>query len=143
MLEETVLLQQPVRFRAEAGEKQLQNFIEETRGRHAIQQVREFPNWLFGAGINREIEFRRETHRAQHAHRIFAVARLGIADQLEAPRLDVAHAIDKIPNGEVFDTVVEAICRKIAAPDVFLDRAVDVVAKNSPRLIKSAMFGIM
>jgi hypothetical protein len=38
----------------------------------------------FGLRLDREIELGREAHGAQHAHRIFAVARLGIADQLRS-----------------------------------------------------------
>ena len=93
-------------------------------------------------GLNGKIEFRREPHCAQHAHRILAIAGLRIADQLETPRLDIAHAIDEIPDREILDVVVKPVGGEIAPPNVLFDGAVDVVAQNASRLIEGPMLGI-
>ena len=86
MLEQTVLLQQGERPGAETRQEQFQALVEQPRRRHPVEQIRELPDRPLGAGLDREIQLRGEAHRAQHAHRILAVARLRIADQLQAPR---------------------------------------------------------
>ena len=109
MLEQAVFLQQGERLGAETRQEQFQALVEQPRRRHAVEQVRELPDRPLGARLDREVEFGRETHRAQHAHRILAVAGFRIADQLQAPRAHVAHAIDEIPNGEIFDVVIKTV----------------------------------
>ena len=139
MFEQTVLLQELKRALAESGEEQLQTFIEQTRRRHAIEQMRQLTDRPFGARVDRKIELRREPHRAQHAHRILPVARFRIADQLQAPRPHVAHPIHEVPDGEVVDVVVEAIGREIAPPHVLFDGSVDVVPQDAPGGVEGPM----
>ena len=97
---------------------------------------------LSGVGrfrVDLEAELRLEACRAQHAHGILAKAGLRIADQPQAPGGDVFHAADVVPDGEVGDVVVERIGREIAAPDVFVDGAVDVVPQDASGLIEFAL----
>ena len=90
MFEKTVLLQQAERLGAEPGQEQFQHSSNSRAGGTPSSKYASSPDRLLGAGLDGEIELRREAHRPQHAHRIFAIAGFRIADQLQAPRADVA-----------------------------------------------------
>ena len=83
-------------------------------------------------------ELRLEARGAQHAHRILAIARLRIADQPQRARGDVCRTAHVVPDREIGDVVVERVGGEVAAPDVLVDGAVDVVAQDAPGLIESA-----
>ena len=65
------------------GEQQLQHLVEETRGRHVVHQIGEILDRRARGFVDLEAELRRETHDAQHAHRIFAITRGRIADHAQ------------------------------------------------------------
>ena len=98
---------------------------------------------MLGAGLDGEIQLCREPHRAQHAHRIFAVARLGIADELQAARSYIAHPVDKVPDRKVVDVVVDPVRRKVAPPHILFDGPVDVVSQDAPGGVEGAVRGIV
>src|SRR6185437_9871487 len=84
-----------------------------------------------GFRVDLEIQFRRKTGRAQHAHRILAVTRGRIADQAQAPLFEILDAADVIDYAEIGDVVVQRVDAEIAAQRVFLDAAPDVVAQDA------------
>ena len=99
MLEESVLLQQPVGLRTESRQEQLQDI------RRTIAPAARRPAstraWLIGASVCGSIEkssLAANRTGTQHAHRILAISRLRIADQLQAPRTHIADAVDEIPD---------------------------------------------
>jgi len=49
--------------------------------------------------------------------------------------LDIANAARVVPNTEIGDVVIERITGEVAAPDILLDRAIDIIADNSAFLI--------
>jgi len=65
--------------------------------------------------IDGEPELCRKAHRPQHADRIFTVASLRIADELQPAGLHIAHPIDEIPNRQIGDVVVETVRREVAS----------------------------
>ena len=66
-------------------QEQLQRLIEQARRRHAGEQLAQPRDRLGSRRVDLEAELRLEARRAQHAHRVFAKARLRIADQAQAP----------------------------------------------------------
>ena len=85
------------------------------------------------------MQFRLKARRPQHPHRIFAIARLRIADQLQAPRRDILCAADVVPQGEIGDVVVKRVGGEIPPPHILVDRAVDVVINDAPGLIEKTL----
>jgi hypothetical protein len=113
-----------------ARQQQLHRFIEQARGRHAVEHVGEPVQRRFGVGMQREAELPGKPRRAQHAYRVLAIAGLRIPDQPQYASLGVRHAAHVVPDRVVLDVVVQRVGREIAAPDVFLDRA-EVVAQDA------------
>ena len=114
-----------------AAHEQLQQLVEQARGRGLGDQRRELRDRGPRRILDREPELRRQAHRAQHAHRILAITLLGIADQSQAALLDVGEAADVVAHGEILDRVVQRVHREVAADRVVLDAAVDVVAHDA------------
>src|SRR5690606_17793702 len=71
-----------------------------------------------------------EAHRTDHAHRVFAVALLRVADQTQGAVLDVAQAVGEVMQAEITDVVVQRIAGEVAPQGVFLNGAVDIVAQD-------------
>src|SRR3546814_6888586 len=81
-----------------------------------------------------EAQLRRQPHRAQHAHRVFAVTCFRIADQTQYPILYILEATNEIAHRKIFDSVIQGIGGKVAAYRIVFDAAVDVVAHQAPIL---------
>jgi hypothetical protein len=62
------------RLRRVTGQQELLHLVEESRGRNVLHQRREIRYRRGSLRIDRDAELRREPHRPQHAHRIFAQA---------------------------------------------------------------------
>ncbi|MCW0422840.1 hypothetical protein NB713_000783 [Xanthomonas sacchari] len=129
--EQTVPLQALEAGHAMAGQEQLEHFLEQPRRRGLGQQPGQPRDRLGGAGLDLEIELGRQAHRTQHAHRVLAVALLGVADQLHQPRLHILEAADVVAHREVLDGVVQGVAGEVAAHRIVLDAAVDVVADQA------------
>ena len=101
----------------------------------------------FGIGaavlaLDGEPELRREPHRAQHAHRILAVARDRIADQAQAARLHVGHPSDVVPDALGGGVEVERVHGEVAADRVFGLRAEHVVGEKPAVLVGGIVAGL-
>jgi hypothetical protein len=106
--------------------------------RHAAEQRRQLAHRRARLRMQREVQLAGEARGAEHAYRILAVARLRVADQPQHAALHVRGAADVVPHREVRDVVVERVRGEVAAPDVVVDRAVDVVAEDPPALVVRA-----
>ena len=78
------------------GHEHLQALIEQSRRRGAGKQFRQSRQRLRGGRVDGKIKLRSQANRAQHSHRIFAIARLRIAYQLQHARLHVLEPADII-----------------------------------------------
>jgi hypothetical protein len=61
--------------------EQLEQLIEQPRGRDVAQQMAQLEQRTLGGRLDAETELAGETHRAQHPHRILTIALHRIADQ--------------------------------------------------------------
>jgi hypothetical protein len=96
-----------------------------------------------GGAVERETELRLEARGAQHAHRVFAVTRDRVADELQAARGDVFDTAGVIPDREVGDVVVQRVRGEVAAPHVVVDVAVDVVAQDAAVFVGDAVLVVI
>ncbi|MNZ99873.1 hypothetical protein D3C78_1192150 [compost metagenome] len=71
-----------------------------------------------------------ETHGAQHAHRIFAVARFRITNQTNHALFQILYAAHEITHRKIGHAVVKAVDGEIATLGVFFDRTKNVVAQQ-------------
>ena len=78
-------------------EEELQGLIEEPRGRDRGEPSAKRRNGLCGGGIQVKAELRLEARGAQQAYRVLAKACVGIADDAKRALVDVACAINVIP----------------------------------------------
>ena len=128
---QAVLAEQIKGLFSPAAAKQLQKLVEQPCGRHVGEQRDVRTNGTTGGLFDGEIEFRGKAHGAQHAYRVLTQTLVRIADQDQAALIDVAHAVDVVPDAEVGNVVIERIAGEVAAPDVLFDGAVDVVAQDT------------
>ena len=122
-----------------AGQEQFQGFLEQPRRRGLGQQGRQPGDRFGGRGLDGETQLGRQACRAQHAHRVFAIARFRIADQAQQPRLHIVVAADVVAYREILDRVIQRIRGEVAADRIVLDRAVDVVAQQAATLVLFAV----
>ena len=97
-----------------------------------------------GAGrrVDQEVELGGEPYGTQHAHRIFAVALLRVADHAQGTRLDVAHAVMEVVQHAGHRIVIEGIDGEVAPLGVFGVRAEDVVVEEPAVCIHRGAPGI-
>src|SRR3989344_8067245 len=68
-----------------------------------------------------------ETHHAQHAYRILAIAGLGIADDAKDAGLQVIRTTDIVDDREVTNVVIERVDGEIAPHGIFFLRAENIL----------------
>ena len=135
VVEQAVLAQQVERALAETRKEELLEFVEQPRWRNVLEQPGERRERRARRLVDGEAELRLETHRAQHPHRVLAVARLRVADQAQGACAHVLDAADVVPDREVLDVVVEGVAGEVAPPHVLVNRPVDVVAQEPTALV--------
>ena len=113
----------------------LQHFLEQPRCRNLAQQRRQLRNCLARRGFDLETQLRGDTHRAQHAHRILAIAQLGVADQAQLTPFQVLQPANIIDDRKIANIVVEPVDGEVAAKSIFLQRSIDVVRKNPTTVV--------
>ncbi len=109
------------------GQEQLEYLLEQARRGGLFQQPGQARDRRGGGRLDPELELGRQAYRAQHAHRVLAVALLGVADQLHAPRQHVLEAADVVTHREILDGVIQGVAGEVAAQRIVLDAAIDVV----------------
>ena len=123
-----------------AGERvarleQLQHLVEEARRRHVLDQVGELCDRRERGLVDVEVELGREAHRAQHPHRVLAVARGRVADHPQRARLQVLDAAEPVEHLVGDRVVVERVDGEVAPQRVLLLRAEHVVAQHAAVLV--------
>ncbi len=130
LLEQAVLAQQLVGRQRIAGQEQLEGLLEQTRGRNILQQRRQLLDGGSGARADGHVQLGGKAHGAQHPHRVFAVAGLGIANKLQLALRQIFQPALEIVQGEILDAVVEGVDGEVAALGILFDGAVDVVTQQ-------------
>ena len=123
-------------------QEEFERLVEQACGRHASDQITQAANRFRRCRIHLESQFRLEACRAQHPHRVLAVTRLRIADQLQLACGNVFGASHVIPQGKVGDVVIERVGGEIPSPDILIDGPIHVVAKDAAGFIEHAPGGV-
>ena len=139
MLQQSVLAQEVKGALAESGKEEFLELVEQPRRRNVFEQVRERCERRASGFMNGEPELRLEADGSQHPDRVLPIACLGIPDQADRAGADVLEAADVVPDREVLDVVVQRIAGEVAAPDILVDSAVDVVAKQASAVVVDAV----
>lgn len=90
-----------------------------------------------------EIQFGREAHGTQHAHRVFLVALFRVADQADQTIADVMYAVGVIQNTLADRVVIQRIDREVATLSVFFKRAVNVVTQDASAFIARGLIAVL
>ena len=114
-----------------AGLQQLDHLVEQARGRHVVEQRRHGLDRRACLGFDLEAQLGREAHRADDAHRVFAVARLGVADHAQQLLLGVFQAAVIVDHDLGLRVVVHRVDGEVATRGVFDLRTPDVVAQHA------------
>ena len=128
MIEQSHFRQLAKRALRRARAEDLVELLEQPRRRRFADQVRVPADRVDDQRIDAEVEARGQHDRAQHAHRIFAEAHVGIADRADDPRLQILDAARVVDDRERRDVVEERVDREVAAERVLFRRAERVVA---------------
>lgn len=123
-----------------AAGQQLEHFVEQARGRHVLDQVRHGADGLARGRVDGAVELGGEAHRAQHAHRVFAVALGRVADHADLALLQVGHAVVVVDDFLGVRIVVERVHGEVAARRVLGLRAEHVVAQDAAVLVGFLVF---
>ena len=115
-----------------SAQEHLQRFIEQARRRGIAQQRPQCFERRHRGRVDVHVQLGRQSCRAQHAYRVFAIACFRIADQAQHAVVQVLHAAHVIADGEIADVVIHRVDAEVAADRVLLDRAPDVVAHDAP-----------
>ena len=116
-----------------AGLQQLEHFVKQAALWHIGQQRQRGGNGLAGFGIELEtqgVELGAKTHRADDAHRVFAVARGHVANHAQHLFLGVADAVVKIDHHLRLRVVVHGVDAEVAPRRIVLNGAPHVVAQH-------------
>ena len=85
--------------------------------------------------VDRKTELAGESHGSKHTDRILAKTLPWITYQHQPLTFHILEAARVIPNAKISDVVVQRIAGEIAPPDILIDRAVDIVSKDTAFLI--------
>nr|GEU28121.1 hypothetical protein [Tanacetum cinerariifolium] len=124
-----------------AAHEQLEHLVEHARGRHVVDQGRHQRDRRSGRRFDREFQLGGKAHHAQHAHRVFAVARLGLADDAQGFRADVLDAAVVVQHLPVGRVVVHGVDGEVAPHRVFRLRAEGVVAQDAAMFVLGRVVG--
>ena len=113
-----------------AGLQQLDHLVEHARDGHVGQQRHRLGDRRGGLLLEREAQLGHEAHRADDAHRVFAVAGERVADQAQQLLLHVGQAVVVIDHHLALGVVVHRVDGEVAPRGVFHLRAPDVVAQH-------------
>jgi len=115
------------------GLQQLDHLVEHARQRHVGQQRRHRGDRGAGLGLDGEAQLGGETHRAQDADRILAVAGLRVADHAQHLLARVGQTAVVVHDHLLLRVVVHRVDGEAAARRVLDLRTPDVVAQHAAR----------
>jgi hypothetical protein len=117
-----------------AAHQQLEHFVEHARGRHVVDQRRHHRDRRAGGRLDRELQLGGEAHHAQHAHRVFAVARFRLPMMRRSWRgCPRCRRGSPAPIGG--RVVVHGVDGEVAPHGVFVLRTEGVVAQDAAMLV--------
>ena len=123
-----------------AAHQQLQHFVEDARRRHVVDQRRHHGNRRLRRRVDVETELGGEAHHPQHAHRIFAVALLGHADDAQRAPADVGHAAVIVQHQLRRRVVIHRVDGEVAPQRILVLFAEGVVAQYAAVLVLGRRF---
>ena len=87
--------------RGVSAQEELAELVEQSRRGDGCQEFAHRCDGGLGVGVEREAKLGLESHGPEDAHRIFAKARLGIANETQLACPDVGHAVAVVEQGVV------------------------------------------
>ena len=117
------------------GLQQFQHFVKQTALRHVRQQAQRFLQRRNGFRFHRKArsaQFRREAHRPNQTHGVFAVARGGVANHADDALFHVLVTVVVIDHDLGLRVVIHGVDGEIAARGILVLRAPDVIAQHAP-----------
>ena len=76
---------------------------------------------------NIKIQFGSKANSTQHAHRIFTIAFVGVANHANRSALNISRAISKIMYRKAINIVIHSIDGEVTALGVLINSAIDIV----------------
>src|SRR3569623_3704233 len=134
MTEQAIVAQQLETLNRAAALKEFQYFVEQPRRRNLFEEMAHRHQRRFAVAVEAEAELGGETHGPQHAHRVFAITLLWIADQPQHAGLQILHAVDENDDGEILDVVIERVDGEVAPLGNIFDGDVDYVEQEAAGL---------
>ena len=117
-------------------EQQLLHFVKHARRGTVFEERRQFAYGCAGLGVDVKAQFGGKAHRAQHAHRVLAIAQARIADDAHGLCRHVLEAAVVIEHGQVGRVEVHRVTGEVAPRGVLLAVAKDVVAQHAAVLVR-------
>ncbi len=112
------------------GQQQLEHFIEQTRRRHIADEFGQGADRCLGPGFDGKAGLGGKAHRAQHAHRIFPIAFVRVADDAHQLLAHVGQAVLEIQHAFGVRVVVQRIEGEVASLGILFAGAKHVVTQH-------------
>ena len=114
-----------------AAFQQFHDLVENPCRRHVLEQRGHPADGLEGGRIDLKIQLGRKAYRAQHPHRILAVAGGRVADHAQQPGVQVLHAAQRVDQRFGNRVVIQRVDREVAAQGIFVAGAEFVVVEHA------------
>ena len=121
-----------------SGQQQFLHLVEHARGRHVFEKRRQFADRRARLRVDMKAKLGGKAHRAQHAHRVFAIAQARIADDTHGFRLHVLVAAVVIEHRQLGGVEIHGVAGEVAPRGVLLAVAKNVVAQHAAVLVSLA-----
>src|SRR4051812_24587930 len=120
-----------------SGKEQLHHFLEQSRRRNVRKQGGKLLDRSTGLGFYFQAQFCRKAYRAQHAHRIFAIALIRVSDHAQAARFQIGKPATEIEDLLGSRIVEQGVYRKVPACGILFLSAKYVIAYDPSMLVRS------
>ena len=124
-----------------AGEQHFYDFVEQPGWRNFAQQGHQAADRFGSFGRQFKVELVGDADGTQHAHRVFAVAQLRLADEADDLVLHVFQAAGVVHHRVVGNVVVERVDGKVAAHGVAFEVAILIVGEDAAGLVARMALG--
>ena len=111
--------------------EQFEHLVKQTRGRYVFDQTRHRLQRLFRSRINFAIELDGKAHGAQHADRVFAIARAGVTNHTHHAVLQIFNALVVINDIFGGGVVIQCVDREITTRGILRMGTKLVVTQNA------------
>ena len=110
--------------------EELDDLLEQARGGDRFEKRSKLVYRRLRALLDPEAELRRESHRAEHPHRVFAKSDRRLADAANEARPEIGQAAREVEDGLVADVEIEGVDGEVAPCRVLFAASVDVVVEE-------------